>query len=49
MKEYRSGIYEALHKDFKGFLAHGMITPERMAEFERDAFKEVPDTPSPGT
>ncbi|GHV07066.1 hypothetical protein FACS189485_16720 [Spirochaetia bacterium] len=45
MKVYRSKHYEALHEDFKGFLAHGMITPERMAEFEKDAFKEVPDAP----
>ncbi|GHU64659.1 hypothetical protein FACS189447_01940 [Spirochaetia bacterium] len=47
MKVYRSGIYEALHEDLKMFLEDGKITPERMAEFEKDAFKEVPDTPAP--
>ena len=47
MKVYRSKHYEALHEDFKGFLAHGMITPERMAAFEKDAFKEVPDASAP--
>jgi hypothetical protein len=46
MKVYRSGIYEALHEDFKMFLEDGKITPERMAEFEKDAFKEVPDVPA---
>jgi hypothetical protein len=46
MKVYRSGIYEALHEDFKMFLEDGKITPERMAEFEKDAFKEVPDAPA---
>jgi hypothetical protein len=45
MKVYRSKIYEALHEDFKTHLEFGGITQERFDEFERDAFKEVPDTP----
>jgi hypothetical protein len=45
MKEYRSAAFECLHEDFKMFLQDGKITPERMAAFEKDAFKEVPDVP----
>ncbi|GHV32664.1 hypothetical protein AGMMS49942_06420 [Spirochaetia bacterium] len=47
MKVYRSKIYEALHEDFKLHLEMGGITQERFDEFERDAFKEVPDAPTP--
>jgi hypothetical protein len=45
MKVYRSKIYEALHEDFKNHLKYGGITQERFDEFEKDAFKEVPDAP----
>ncbi|GHT95336.1 hypothetical protein FACS1894141_3750 [Spirochaetia bacterium] len=47
MKVYRSKHYEALHEDFKMFLEDGKITQERFDEFEKDAFKEVPDAPAP--
>jgi hypothetical protein len=47
MKEYRSEIFECLHEDFKTHLKYGGITQAEMDEFERDAFKEVPDTPAP--
>jgi hypothetical protein len=45
MKVYRSKIYEALHEDFKTHLKYGGITQADMDEFEKDAFKEVPDAP----
>ncbi|GHT68635.1 hypothetical protein FACS1894110_16650 [Spirochaetia bacterium] len=45
MKVYRSKHYEALHEDFKLHLEMGGITQERFDEFERDAFREVPDAP----
>ncbi|GHT79297.1 hypothetical protein FACS1894130_07610 [Spirochaetia bacterium] len=49
MKVYRSKIYEALHEDFKTHLKYGGITQERFDDFERAAFKEVPDTAAPHT
>jgi hypothetical protein len=45
MKVYRSKIYEVLHEDFKTHLKYGGITQAEMDEFEKDAFKEVPDAP----
>ncbi|GHT95327.1 hypothetical protein FACS1894141_3730 [Spirochaetia bacterium] len=47
MKVYRSKIFEALHEDFKIHLRYEKITQAEMAEFEKDAFKEVPDAPAP--
>ncbi|GHV89679.1 hypothetical protein AGMMS50268_01820 [Spirochaetia bacterium] len=47
MRVYRSKIYEALHEDFKTHLKYGGIIQERFDEFEKDAFKEVPDAPAP--
>ncbi|GHU48202.1 hypothetical protein FACS1894200_04810 [Spirochaetia bacterium] len=41
MRKYKSEIYECLHEDFKLFLEHGKITPERMKEFEKDCFIET--------
>jgi hypothetical protein len=45
MRKYKSAIYKHLHGEFKDFLKDGMITQERMDEFERDCFKETPDAP----
>jgi hypothetical protein len=45
MKEYRSEIFECLHEDFRMFLEIGKITQAEMDEFERDCFKDAPDTP----
>jgi putative transcriptional regulator len=45
MKEYKSDVYKHLHGEFKDMLKDGDITAERMAEFERECFKDAADSP----
>jgi putative transcriptional regulator len=45
MRKYKSAIYKHLHGEFKDLFERGDITEERLREFERECFKEVPDAP----
>jgi putative transcriptional regulator len=45
MRKYKSAIFKHLHEEFKEHLKYGGITQEEMDEFERDCFKDTPDTP----
>jgi hypothetical protein len=47
MKEYKSDVYKHLHGEFKDMLKDGDITPERMAEFEKECFKDTPSANTP--
>jgi hypothetical protein len=42
MRKYKSAIYKHLHGEFKDMFAYGDISAERLAEFEKDCFKDAP-------
>ena len=45
MRKYKSAIFKHLHGEMTDLFNQGKVTAVEMAEFERDAFKEAPDTP----
>jgi hypothetical protein len=45
MRKYKSAVFKHLHEEFTYLHSVGDISAEKLAEFEKDAFKDTPDGP----